>query len=97
VDIVIVYNKKNIMKNFPSRTTSRAKRGEMLALMSSKLHTDQAESADSKGALQSGYDEAIKANWKLPQELKRAVQEGEHLWQQPCGVQHFREQISFSR
>lgn len=26
--------------------------------------------ADSKGALQSWFDEAIKANWKIPQEIK---------------------------
>lgn len=30
----------------------------------------QPECADSKGALQSGYDETIKANWKTPQDIK---------------------------
>jgi len=30
----------------------------------------QPEFADSKGALQSWYDEAIKASWKTPQDIK---------------------------
>ena len=28
------------------------------------------ECADSKGALQSWYDEVLKANWKTPQDIK---------------------------
>lgn len=31
---------------------------------------NQPECVDSKGALQSWYDEAIKANWKTPQDIK---------------------------
>ncbi len=30
----------------------------------------QPERVDSKGALQSWFDEAVKANWKTPQEIK---------------------------
>lgn len=33
-------------------------------------HWSQPECADAKGALQSGYDEAIKADWTTPQDIK---------------------------
>lgn len=44
----------------------------MRVIAKSKLvkYWSQPECADSKGALQSWYDEAIKANWKTPQDIK---------------------------
>lgn len=50
----------------------------------------QPECADSKGALQSWFDEAIKASWKNPAEHKRAIQQRKRMWQQPGSVQHCR-------